>query len=132
MFRVLLTTSFDVKLADLGLSDVRPRDAKPLRSRAGTAAFRAPEVWGGGAVGCAADMFSYACVLVCLVKQRGTPYARGVLREVLERDVPAGTLSPELPETHAWYDVVVACGACDPLERWSSADVVRYFNETRI
>ena len=65
-----------------------------------------------------------------VVHTQATPYthAKDSLREL----VPIGKLRPELPETHAWYDVVVACGACDPLERWSSAEVRRYFNSARI
>ena len=39
--------------------------------------------------------------------------------------VPVGKFRPELPVTHAWYTLVVACSECDPLKRWSSADVVR-------
>jgi len=78
----------------------------------------------------AADVYSYACVLVCIARGVPVPYthAKDPLREL----VPIGKLRPELPETHAWHDVVVACGACDPLERWSSAEVLRYFNNTRI
>ena len=46
-----------------------------------------------------------------------TPYTHA--KEALRELVRVGKLRPELPVTHVWYDVVVACGACDALERWS-------------
>ena len=128
---VLLSADGEPKIADFGLSCALAREQIDAFERGGTSAFRAPEAWvRGQKITVAADMYSYSCVLVCVVRGEATPYthAKDSLREL----VPIGKLRPELPETHAWYDVVVACGACDPLERWSSADVVRYFNETRI
>ena len=59
-----------------------------------------------------------------------TPYTHA--KEALRELVRVGKLRPELTVTHVWYDVVVACGACDALERWSSAEVLRYFNNTQI
>ena len=128
---VLLSADGEPKICDFGLSCALARSQIDASERGGTSAFRAPEAWvRGRKITVAADMYSYSCVLVCMVRGEATPYTHA--KEALRELVRVGKLRPELPVTHVWYDVVVACGACDALERWSSAEVLRYFNNTQI
>ena len=120
---MLLTDTFEVKLADFGFSSVRERDAaEPLLTRAGTSPFRAPEVWARKPVTCAADIFSFAAVLVCLVVQRPTPYEYN--REVLEARVPCGMIKPTVPHEHPWAELVDKCAALRSSDRLSAHEVV--------
>jgi len=76
-----------------------------------------------GEVSVLTDMYSFACVLVCMALRRDRPYGRKYDHEVLEREVVTGRLRPELPPSHRWSAVVWACGMLDPRERWSSEKV---------
>jgi len=124
---ILLTKELVVKVGDFGLSNKHVRDyvGGGGKEAGGTREFRSPEAWLGRKLTTKADVYSYACVLVCVACGVPVPYTH--TKEKLRELVPVGKLRPELPATHAWHQLVVACGECDPRERWSSDDVVRYF-----
>jgi len=130
---VLITAEGEPKISDFGLSIARSRSDEREPAYYGcTGHFRSPEAWVPEAkAGTAADMYAYACVLVCLANKTNNPYrGKNALKEVMRSQVPAGTLRPEIAQAdHRWGAVVVACRVCDPQLRWSSARVVKYFEE---
>ena len=103
---VLLADGGTPKLADFGCSSVRARDAAPLTTRWGTREFRAPEVWKGEAVTGAADVYSFAALLVCLATRAQSPYARVYTKDELRRRVLQSLLKPAVDRLHPWAEVV--------------------------
>ena len=128
------------KLSDFGSSKVLTSKVELCSNGAGTAAFRAPEVWdlrgaepplAPRAVYTSADMFSFAAVLVCMARCSVSPYPGEIDRAALERRVPHGLLRPCLPQVLSrWSRLVGACTQHRSSQRLSAAQAINELDST--
>ena len=116
---VLLMADATAKLADFGHS---LQLSKRRDGRRGTPRFRAPEVVEGRELSVSADMWSFACVLVCVCEWRQEPYQFDGGGEACDKAVCEGKLVPSVSEPAFLAEVCRSCVDA-PQYRWSSAKV---------
>ncbi|MFG1695518.1 serine/threonine protein kinase [Nonomuraea sp. NPDC049309] len=110
------------KIVDFGFAAVLGSGMKATSNIVGTPAYMAPEQLAGRPVGAAADVFSWASVIVFAatgVPPFGDDALPAVINRILHDEPELGELEPPL------RDVVTACLAKDPGARPSMRDVLR-------
>ena len=123
---VLLMDDFQPKLSDFGSS----REAAALSSTMiGTPLFTAPEVLSQQAYGLSCDVWSYGCIIACLLMRSQYPYPKELLAGVnfatLSASVRSGTLVPGLPQRTSSPLAAIGWRCCqlNPADRVSFAQV---------
>jgi len=97
---VVLTSGKVAKLIDFGLS--RSLDNIGCTSSRGTELFRAPEVlavlFGGVGYGVLANVWSFACVVICLLEWQQKPIIFVGSAADCEEQIRKGSLKPSVPQ----------------------------------
>ncbi|MEU5884678.1 bifunctional serine/threonine-protein kinase/ABC transporter substrate-binding protein [Spirillospora sp. NPDC047279] len=108
------------RVIDFGIA--RALDSSTVTSQVvGTPAYMAPEQVAGGAIGPAADVFAWGCVMVFAATGR-SPFGGDSIPAVMHRVLHAEVDVSALPAPLAW--LAGACLAKDPARRPSSSEVL--------
>ena len=121
---VLLMLDGTAKVADFGIS--REVTSAGCRMRRGTALFRAQEVLLCKRFGVLADVWSFACVLVCVLKWQAQPFDFHDSHEACEKLIADGVLLPSTPcGTNGTLAQIASRCVQDSIVRINSSSLVK-------